>query len=160
MQRWTVLALRALIVLALVLMLSFQALISVGFFAGFPDAPADVTPADIIVWTCIFCFVICVECVLVCVWRLVTLAADGRIFARTTLSWVDLALGAVLLATALVLTAVLAIGLGSGGGVPPVLLVAGGTGIVFGLGLALVVLVLRDLLRRATTLEHDLAEVI
>ena len=40
-------------------------------------------------------WVLCVQVVVVCTWRLLTMVTDDRIFSRASLAWVDAIVGAV-----------------------------------------------------------------
>lgn len=100
----------------------------------------------------------CVQVVLVCVWRLVDLASAGRIFNGRALVWVDVIIGAIWAAVALVLIG--EVSLVMIGAAPPFAFWATVIAVVFGAGTALVVGILRALLRQATTLRNELEEVV
>jgi hypothetical protein len=99
-----------------------------------------------------------VEVALVCVWRLLTLTRRGTVFSAAAFRWVDVIIGAAV--AAWLLAVVLAFALAPGEAVAPgmvLLVVVGG---VAAAGVALLVLVLRALLRQAVALRSELAEVI
>lgn len=100
----------------------------------------------------------CVQVVLVVVWRLLGSVATDRIFTPASIGQVDVVVGAVAVATALVvaLTSVL----GRAGAMPPLLLLVLLGAVVGGVGLTLLVVVLRALLRTATADRAELAEVV
>lgn len=103
-------------------------------------------------------FLLCVQVVLLCVWRLLSLVRADSIFGDGAFRYVDLSLGAVGFATLMVLVALVTL-LATGFSTPSVTLLCI-LGVVVGLGLTLLILVLRGLLRKATQLEHDLSEVV
>lgn len=101
--------------------------------------------------------ILCAQVIVVCTWRLLTLVTRDSIFTEPALRWVDVIVGAV--GTAWVLAAGGALwavwGADDPGG-PLLMLVA----LLFGAVAGLVVLVLRELLRRATGMRSELAAVI
>ncbi|MEU0290208.1 DUF2975 domain-containing protein [Streptomyces sp. NPDC006147] len=109
--------------------------------------------------------VLAAQTVLVCVWRLVTMARRGTVFSHAAFRYVHIVIGAFVAAAVLVfaLGALLAPGEAVA---PGVVLLVGGLGLAIG-GIALVVLVLRMLLaqaveqkQEATRMQAELAEVI
>lgn len=103
-------------------------------------------------------FLLCVQVVLVCVWRLLSLVREDSIFSESAFPDVDVSLGAVGFATFLVLIALIA--LSFTGFMTPSITLLLLLGIVVGAGLSLLIVVLRGLLRKASQLEHDLSEVV
>ncbi|MFD6178777.1 MULTISPECIES: DUF2975 domain-containing protein [unclassified Isoptericola] len=100
----------------------------------------------------------CVEVVIVCTWRLLTMVRDDRIFSDHALVWVNGIVAAVAAAWLLDLAALvllLAAGTGSAGPTLALLLA-----LVVGAAVALLMVVLRALLRQATELRTDLDGVI
>ncbi|GAA0638832.1 DUF2975 domain-containing protein [Kutzneria viridogrisea] len=103
--------------------------------------------------------VLCVQIALVAVWALLSMAHADRLFSERAFRWVDVVIGAT----------VAAIALTSGFGVhmlfstqpgPPAQIL-GVAGLTFGgFALVLAMLVMRGLLRKATALEGELAEVV
>ncbi len=102
-------------------------------------------------------WVLCVEVVVVCTWQLLTRVRDDRIFAEESLRWVDVIVGAVAAGWA-VLVAVLAyVGFrATDPGLPLLLFLTTVAVTVVGL----LLLVMRALLRQATTLRTDMDAVI
>ncbi|WP_087872365.1 DUF2975 domain-containing protein [Arthrobacter globiformis] len=106
---------------------------------------------------------VCLQVVIVCIWRLLTLVQRGRIFTPASLRWVDVIMWAFV--SAWLLLAVMAGSLISyiyftpelrDPGLPAVLI-----GItLIGAVLVLLIVVLRDLLRQATSLQTDMEGVI
>jgi Protein of unknown function (DUF2975) len=103
-------------------------------------------------------FVLCLQAALVCVWRLLTLAREGIIFNIRAFAYVDVILGAIIAAT-LIVVATLGVLTTAGAASPSIALLCV-LGIVIGAVLALLVVVMRGLLRQASQLESDLAEVV
>jgi len=103
-------------------------------------------------------FALCAQVLLVCVWRLLALVRVGSIFRSTSFVWVDVALGAVVVATLLVVGSLVVLQIA--GASPPSISLLCVIGVVVGSGLSLLIVVLRGLLRKATELEHDLSEVV
>lgn len=103
-------------------------------------------------------FLLCVQLALVCVWRLLSLVRASTIFSKDAFKWVDGILFLVVAATVIILGSFIALqaaGVASG----PVNVMCT-LGAILGTGLALLVVVLRGLLRQASQLEQDLAEVV
>lgn len=101
--------------------------------------------------------ILCLQVILVCTWRLLGMIGKDRIFTNDAIRWVDVIIAAFgvawLLAAGGALWAVW--GADDPGG--PILLF---TLLTFGAVFGLVVVVMRELLRRATTLRTELASVI
>jgi hypothetical protein len=103
-------------------------------------------------------FVLCLQVALVCVWRLLTLTREGIIFNSRAFRFVDVILVAIIVATTVVFGS-LVIVITAGASTPSIAFL-GVLGVVVGGMLALLVGVLRGLLRKAAQLESDLAEVV
>ncbi|WP_439593695.1 DUF2975 domain-containing protein [Microbacterium sp.] len=103
-------------------------------------------------------FLLCVQIVLVCVWRLLSLVREDSIFSESAFPDVDVSLGAVVGATVLVVVTLVTL-IATGVMTPSIALLCV-LGVVVGAGLSLLVVVLRGLLRKASRLEHDLSEVV
>ncbi|KQS73593.1 hypothetical protein ASG41_02925 [Modestobacter sp. Leaf380] len=101
--------------------------------------------------------VLCVQVVLVCTWRLLTLVQRDQIFTTASIRWVDTIVYAVAGAELLLLCLLVLVGATADdpGFLLLVLLVATGVAV-----LGLVVVVMRSLLKQATVLRSDLDEVI
>jgi hypothetical protein len=99
----------------------------------------------------------CVEVVVVCSWRLLTMVHEDRIFSTQALGWVDTILGSVAVAWLLVtLAGVLVVAAAGPTGVAALLLVV----VLVGAAVGLLMVVMRALLVQATTLRTDLDGVI
>lgn len=103
-------------------------------------------------------FLLCVQIVMVCVWRLLSLVREDSIFSESAFPDVDVSLGAVVGATVLVVVTLVTL-LATGVMTPSIALLCA-LGVVVGVGLSLLVVVLRGLLRKASQLEQDLSEVV
>ncbi len=165
MGQLTVLALRAVIVTLLAGSLGVQAvmlpLLASDLEGLDPEYRHLRTPLVLIV----FLGLVTAQTVLVCVWRLVTMARRGTVFSHAAFRYVHIVIGAFAAAALLVfaLGAVLAPGEAVA---PGIVLLLGGAGLGV-LGIALIVLVLRMLLAQAVArdveasrMQAELAEVI
>ena len=157
MGRWTVRALRALVVALGAGLLLVQVMIVpllMADLAAEPEAAHLRWPLGIIAVLGIGT----VEVALVCLWRLLTMVRRGTVFSAAAFRYVDAVIGAAL--PAWLLAIVLAFVLAPGETVAPgvvLLVVIGG---VAAAGVALLVLVLRALLAQATALRTELDEVV
>lgn len=160
MGRLTVLALRAVLVALLAGALFVQAVMVPLLAADLRDFGPRV-PVVVIV----LLGLVTAEVVLVCVWRLVTMARRGTVFSHGAFRYVHVVIGAMTAAALLVFA--LGVVLAPGEAVAPgVVLLIGGVGLAV-LGVALIVLVLRMLLAQAvdrdaeaSRMQAELAEVI
>jgi hypothetical protein len=91
--------------------------------------------------------VVTVQVVVVCVWRLVTMARRGTVFSRAAFRYVDIVIGAIV-AAALVWFTVTIVNAPGQRADPGVSVIMGGIGVAI-LGVALIVHVLRMLLAQA-----------
>ena len=156
-QHWVVVALKASLTLLFGLLLLFQTMSLPGQFAHMvqesPDMASLRWPATIIT---IF-WVLCVQVVIVCIWQLLTLVQHDRIFSPTSMRWVNLVLGAISAAWLSLVGVFIYIGFNATDpGIPLVLALMVAVGAVVGL----VVVVMRALLKQATTLRTDMEAVI
>jgi hypothetical protein len=100
---------------------------------------------------------LCVQVVVVCTWRLLTMVADDRIFSDDSLVWVDTILAALAAAWVLLAGALsYLLALGGFPGLSGALLLM----LVAGAVLGLLMVVMRALLRQATTLRVELEAVV
>ena len=102
-------------------------------------------------------WVLCVQVVIVCTWKLLTLVRDDRIFSEVSLKWVDVIVWAIAAAWVVLVGVFLYVGFNADDPGGPLLLFLIVVGVaVFGL----LMVVMRALLRQATTLRTDLDGVI
>lgn len=148
MGRYTILALRAVLVLALAGSVFVQAvmvpLLAVDLEEDFNRDVADVRVAIIVI---VLLGIVLTQVVMVCVWRLVTMARAGTVFSHAAFRYVDVVIAAI--AAASLLTFVLGVVLAPGeAAAPGVVLLIGGLAVLIA-GVALVVVVMRALLAQA-----------
>jgi hypothetical protein len=159
-----ILPLRVLLVLVFAGLLVAEVLSLPGqFLTDAADAPDGIRPVFIVLLAFSIVEAVALQIVIVCVWRLLTLVRSDRIFSEQSFRWVDAIAWTIGLAW-LLLAAVSAFIVGVIYVTPqlrdpgtPILLI-GMT--LIGAVVALVVLVLRALLRQAAALRSDLDEVI
>ena len=148
--------LRVLLALAFLVLLVLQLRVLPAMYDDWVRDRPDPLPSPWLLTVAVL-VLLCVQSVVVCAWRLLALVAEDRIFTDRSLVWVDtvlaaLAAGWLLLAGALAYLLLLG---GSPGlcGALVVVLVAAAV-------LGLVVVVMRALLRQATTLRVELEAVV
>lgn len=122
--------------------------------ASFPEAAHLRVPGII---GCV-AIVMCAQIALVCVWRLLSMVDADSIFSDSAFRLVDLIIGAGLAVSVLCVAAWVILSVANM--FPPGVAIMLITGILGGLGFALLMLVMRGLLRKATELQRDLSEVI
>lgn len=103
-------------------------------------------------------FLALVEIVLLCVFALLSLVRADRIFSPHSFRWVDIIIGTMLASAALLIASFVV--LATAHAVNPGILVLAVFGVVVSFSLALLVGVMRGLLRKALQLEQDLSEVV
>ncbi len=157
MHRTTIVALKALLVVLILFMLAGQVWVipaeAASTAAQYPDYAYLELPGTLVAAG----FLLCVQLALICVWRLLTLVRGSSIFSRDAFKWVDAILALVIVATLLIFASFLtltAVGISSPANIFCIL------GVILGSGFALLVVVLRGLLHKASQLEQDLAEVV
>jgi hypothetical protein len=102
-------------------------------------------------------WVLCTQVVVVCIWRLLDLVRDDRIFTQASLKWVDAIVWAISAAWAVLVGVFLLVGFNADDpGLPLLLFLL----VVGGAVLGLLMVVMRALLRQATTLRTDMESVI
>ncbi len=154
---------RVVVPLRILLALAFAALLlaQVLFLPALSGAMAEDSPElAYLRWPTLVVAVLglgCVQVVIVCTWKLLTLVRDDRIFSDASLVWVNAIVGAIGAAELLLLGAFVWSALTwEHPGLPVALLVV----LVAGAALGLLVVVMRALLRQATTLRTDMEAVI
>ncbi|MGW8062357.1 DUF2975 domain-containing protein [Streptomyces ziwulingensis] len=155
MGRMTVLALRGVLVMLLTGSAFVQAVLIRLLAAGTGDPDADLAAVRTPVFLIIVLVAAAAQVVLVCVWRLGTMARRGTVFSLGAFRYVHVVIGAFVAAALLVFA--LGVVLAPGEAVAPgIVLVLGGV-VVAILGVALVVLVLRMLLAQAVARDIEAA---
>ena len=154
---------RVVVPLRILLALAFAALLlaQVLFLPALSGAMAEDSPElAYLRWPTLVVAVLglgCVQVVIVCTWKLLTLVEDDRIFSAASMVWVDAIVAAIATAWLLLLGtlvwSLVSVGLP---GPPVVLLLL----LVAGAVVGLLVVVMRALLQQATALRTDLEAVI
>jgi len=158
MHRLTIVSLKALIAVLLALLLICQTVVVPTIAANMATM---LPPLAWLQWPGVIAagiFVLCLQVTLVCVWRMLSLVREGIIFNARAFRYVDIILGSIVVATVIVLGSLITISSAQAGS--PSIALLGVLGIIVGSMLALLVVVLRGLLRKASQLESDLAEVV
>ncbi len=100
---------------------------------------------------------LCVQVVIVCTWKLLTMVTEERIFSERSLTWVDAIVWAIAAAWILLFGVLVYLGATwNDPGLPLLMALL----LLFGAVLGLLMLVMRALLRQATTLRTDMEAVI
>ena len=150
-------ALRVFLVVLFGVLVVFQTLSFPGQFAHM----AEESPEDAhLRWplTAIFVFwVLCIQVVIVATWKLLTLVKHDRIFTQASLRWVDAIVGAIAAAWLVLLGVDVWVATQADDPGVPMLLLLLTTGVTV---LGLLMVVMRALLRQATTLRTDMEAVI
>lgn len=150
MNKWLVLGLRFILICGLLGSVFVQVVMVPLIAADMSDEPdRGLVAAFVII---IVLGIVTIQVTMVCVWRLLTMVARRTVFSHSAFRYVDVIMGAVLVAAllAFVLGAILA----PTSVAPGVVLLIGGAGGLI-LGVALVVAVLRALLGQAVALEVE-----
>jgi hypothetical protein len=99
-----------------------------------------------------------VELVLLCIWRLLSLVRAEKIFSEKAFIWINVIIGALLAAAVLILASYVVLFIAQAAN--PGILILALLGVTVGIALALLMIVMRGLLRKALQLEQDLSEVV
>ncbi|GHJ08358.1 membrane protein [Micromonospora humidisoli] len=155
--RWAVTALRVFLVVLFAVLVLFQTMSLPGQFAHLaresPEQAYLRWPATAVT---VF-WVLCVQVVIVATWRLLTLVRNDRIFSEPALAWVDAIVWAVAAGWLTLVGVFLYVGFHADDPGLPMLLFLLSVGATV---LGLLMVVMRALLRQATTLRSDLEAVI
>ncbi|MGC4806306.1 DUF2975 domain-containing protein [Micromonospora sp. DT233] len=149
--------LRVFLVLLFGILVVFQTLSLPGTFAHMAkESPNDAylrwpATAVTVFW------VLCIQVVIVATWQLLTLVKRDRIFSEPALRWVDAIVWAIAAAWVVLLGVFLYVGFNAGDPGLPMLLFLMLVGVAV---LGLLMVVMRALLRQATTLRTDMEAVI
>ncbi|MFY1622290.1 DUF2975 domain-containing protein [Micromonospora sp. WMMD723] len=155
--RWAVTALRVFLVVLFAVLVLFQTMSLPGQFAHLaresPEQAYLRWPATAVT---VF-WVLCVQVVIVATWRLLTLVRDDRIFSEPALVWVDAIVWAIAAGWLTLVGVFLYVGFHADDPGLPMLLFLLSVGATV---LGLLMVVMRALLRQATTLRSDMEAVI
>ncbi|MEU4400426.1 MULTISPECIES: DUF2975 domain-containing protein [Micromonospora] len=150
-------ALRVFLVVLFGVLVMFQVFSLPGQFAHMAqESPEDAYlrwPATIVT---VF-WVLCVQVVIVATWQLLNLVKNDRIFTEASLKWVDAIVWAIAAAWAVLVGVFLYVGFNANDPGLPLLLFLLTVGVTV---LGLLMVVMRALLRQATTLRTDMEAVI
>ncbi|MFI5663281.1 DUF2975 domain-containing protein [Streptomyces sp. NPDC051684] len=156
MGKWTVRALRAVLVVVLAGTVFVQ--VSMAWLLVSGSDPEDGTLPLNAFRVITILGMVAAQVALVCVWRLVAMVRRGTVFSNASFRYVDGVIGAIV-AAALLWFTVTAVNAPGQRDDPGVTLIMGGIGLAI-LGVALIVLVLRMLLAQAAQMRAELSEVI
>lgn len=153
MSQFTTQALRAVLVAALAGSLFVQAVMVPLIANDMEGADEEVLDLRAPVLTIIVLGIVTTQVVMVCLWRLVTMVRRGTVFSTAAFRYVDIIIGAIAAASALMFA--LGVILAPGEAVAPgIVLLIGGAATVIA-GIALVVVVMRSLLAQAVAREVE-----
>ncbi|CAM3072510.1 MULTISPECIES: DUF2975 domain-containing protein [Williamsia] len=156
-ERWVVTALRVFLVSLFAILVLFQTMSLPGQFAHMAEESPDQAylrwPATAVT---VF-WVLCAQVVIVCTWKLLTLVRSDRIFTHASLVWVTAIVWAIGAGWLTLLGVFLFVGFNANDpGLPLLLFLM----LMGGAVLGLLMVVMRALLRQATTLRSDMDAVI
>lgn len=156
-ERWAVACLRVFLVVLFGVLVVFQTLSLPGQFAHMAAESPDLAYLRWPMTAVSVFWVLCVQVVIVSTWKLLTMVKNDRIFSEASLVWVDVIVWAIVAAWLVLLGVFLYVGFrASDPGLPLLLFL-----LVVGLAvLGLLMVVMRALLRQATTLRTDMEAVI
>ena len=149
--------LRVFLVLLFALLVVFQTLSLPGQFAHMAEESPDLAYLRWPMTALAVFWVLCVQVVIVSTWKLLTMVKNDRIFSQASLSWVDAIVWAIVAAWVVLLGVFLYVGLNARDPGLPLLLLLMLIGVAV---LGLLMVVMRALLRQATTLRTDMEAVI
>ena len=160
MSRLAIVALRILLVLVIVGLVCAQVIIIPIASREFGEAFGS--EAVGIFYTVVgVAFVVCVEVALVAIWLLLSMVSRDAIFSSRAFRWVDVIIGAGLVATALAIAVAVHMYLVIEPRLDaPGLIVLAGTGVLGAASFVALMIVMRGLLRSATAMQGELAEVV
>jgi hypothetical protein len=149
--------LRVFLVLLFVVLVPFETLSLPGQFAHMAEESPELAYLRWPLTAVTVFWVLCVQGVIVSTWKLLTMVKKDRIFSDASLVWVDAIVWAIVAAWAVLLGVFLYFGFIADDPGTPVLLFLMLTGIAV---VGLLMVVMRALLRQATTLRTDMEAVI
>lgn len=159
MNNLTIRILRCVLVLTFLAMVVAQTLILPWLSAVFADDFPEVAYIRASMLAVSILVIACGEVVVVCTWKLLSMVQQDSIFSERAFGWVNWIVGAIVAACMLVLGVFVYtsfwVDIGQLG-----LTMAEFGAVIGGLTLALLLVTMRGLLSKATTLQSDLAEVI
>ena len=157
MEHRAVAPLRVFLVLLFAVLVVFQTVSLPGQFAYMAEQSPELADLRWPMTTVTVFWVLCIQVVIVSTWKLLTLVKNDRIFTHASLAWVNAIVWAVVAAWVALLGVFLYFGFRAEDPGLPLLLFLMLTGIAV---LGLLMVVMRALLRQATTLRTDMEAVI
>jgi hypothetical protein len=149
--------LRVFLVLLFALLVLFQVMSLPGQFAYMAEQNPDLAYLRWPMTAITVFWVVCVQVVIVSTWKLLTLVRDDRIFSEASMAWVDAIVWAIAAAWVVLGGFSLYVAVHADDPGLPLLLLLLGMGVTV---LGLLMVVMRELLRQATTLRTDMEAVI
>lgn len=156
-ERWAVVPLRIFLAVLFGVLVLLQVMSLPGQFAHMAQESPDMAHLRWPLTAITVFWVVCAQVVVVCTWKLLTLVSRDRIFTPSSLKWVDAIVWAIAAAWAVLLGVFLAVGFNADDPGLPLLMFLVLTSVTV---LGLLMVVMRALLRQATTLRTDLEAVI
>jgi hypothetical protein len=149
--------LRVFLVLLFALLVLFQVMSLPGQFAHMAEQNPDMAYLRWPMTALTVFWVLCVQVVVISTWKLLTLVRDDRIFSEASMVWVDAIVAAIAAAWVTLGGFSLYVAFHADDPGLPLLLLLVGMGLTV---LGLLMVVMRELLRQATTLRTDMEAVI
>jgi hypothetical protein len=156
-ERQAIAALRVFLVLLFAVLVVFQTLSFPGQFAYMADESPDMAYLRWPLTAVTVFWIACIQVVIVSTWKLLTLVKHDRIFSDVALKWVDAIVWAIAAAWCVLVGVDVYVAFKADDPGWPMLLLLMTTGVTV---LGLLMLVMRALLRQATTLRTDMEAVI
>lgn len=156
-ERWAVVPLRIFLAVLFGVLVLLQVMSLPGQFAHMAQESPDIAHLRWPLTAITVFWVVCAQVVVVCTWKLLTLVSRDRIFTPSSLKWVDAIVWAIAAAWAVLLGVFLAVGFNADDPGLPLLMFLVLTSVTV---LGLLMVVMRALLRQATTLRTDMEAVI
>ncbi|MDQ4102789.1 MAG: DUF2975 domain-containing protein [Actinomycetota bacterium] len=149
--------LRVFLVLLFGILVVFQTMSLPGQFAYMAEESPDLAYLRWPMTAVTVFWVLCIQVVIVSTWKLLTLVKNDRIFSEASLAWVDVIVWAIVAAWLVLLGVFLYVGFNAEDPGLPLLLLLMLIGVAV---VGLLMVVMRALLRQATTLRTDMEAVI
>ncbi|GAA4705618.1 DUF2975 domain-containing protein [Kocuria gwangalliensis] len=156
-QRWAVTPLRIFLAALFGVLLLLQVMSLPGQFAHMAQESPEMAHLRWPLTAITVFWVLCAQVVVVCTWKLLTLVSSDRIFTPSSVKWVDVITWAITAGWAVLLGVFLVVGFNADDPGLPLLLFLVLTSVTV---LGLLMVVMRALLRQATSLRTDMEAVI
>lgn len=156
-QRWAVTPLRIFLAVLFGVLLLLQVMSLPGQFAHMAQESPEMAHLRWPLTAITVFWVLCAQVVVVCTWKLLSLVSSDRIFTLSSVKWVDVIMWAITAGWAVLLGVFLVVGFNADDPGLPLLLFLVLTSVTV---LGLLMVVMRALLRQATSLRTDMEAVI